>query len=530
MSSPIIDCNGLDGRDEILDQADQTSGPLSRRSILAGGVTAALAAVAGSAMGQQRPMQDIIRTGPGNTLWGAVGNGSGATLVNPVVTVRTWQDVDIKLLRRTCYGVTAQDIQEVKNRGYEGYIEWQLDADNIDDSVCENLVTTKCPMLQRTYKQLAAHNFQWDCTRTWMDAVWWRSLYSKRQLKQRLAEFWSDHFYVDSSKFDGALILDYYRTIYPHSMGTFLDLLLAMGTHGGMMYYLDNRESTAGNTNVNYSRELMELYSLGTNGGYNGTDIYNLADIFTGWGCKVGDPDEPFGFKFFPELHDPTPKQVLGQLFDQPGMQKGIAFMEFLAAHPKTVEFIGNKLCRFFLGRNATPSHMTRIRQAWGSKGDIKAVMRVILAKSEMTTSSPKFKRPNYLILGAIREAGMLPHGTEGIIWELRNASMEPFTWRQPNAWPDSFDYWSGGMARRIRFALLLASEKVWALDWFDMNKLRGKSDEQKVDTINQMFFQGELPSSDAIWIRRYLKGKTTNEQIRGGVGLALASPSYQWF
>lgn len=531
MSSPIVEFTGQDGQDEILEPAAQQPRPLSRRSILAGGMSAALAAVAGSALGQEKPMQDIIRTGPGNNLWGMSGSGANMSLVNPVVTVRSWQDVDLRLLRRTCYGVTQSDIDEIKSRGYENYINWQLDAENIDDSECENRVTNNCPMLQWSYKQLAAHNFQWDCTRTWMDAVWWRSIFSKRQLKHRLVEFWSDHFYVDGSKFNGSLLLDYYRkAIYPHAMGTFLDLLMAIGTHGGMMYYLDNRESTAGKTNVNYSRELMELYTLGTSGGYTGDDIFNLADIFTGWGCMEPPCDEPFGFKYSENLHDPTPKKVLGQVFDQPGMQQGIAFMEFLAAHPKTMEFIGNKMCRFFLGRNASPAHMDRIKQAWGTKGDIKAVVRVILDKKEVAASNAKFKRPNYLILGAIRESGMLPNGMEGVIWELRNASMEPFSWRQPNGWPDTFDYWSGGMARRVRFALLLASEKVWNLQWFDIAKLKGLSDEQKVERINRMFFQGELPSSDAIWIRRYLKGKTTNEQIRGAVGLALAAPSYQWF
>lgn len=538
----VADQNEIAGN--VSSQESAQNRTISRRSALVGGLTAAMAAVAGAASAQHRP-GSRPPGGGGNGNGGGSGNGGGAssgavtytggltqggTNNSTVNVTRNWQDNDLKLLRRINYGPTSADVAEIKSMGYNAYLEKQLSPETINDAVCEAKVLQFAPTINLPYSQLKLEQNDWEVRQDWNDAVIIRSIYSKRQLHQKMAEFWNDHFYVDRWKVNGFLMHDYCRQIASLSLGTFRDLLVASANHGAMMLYLDNHSNTASMVNVNYARELLELHSVGVNGGYTEEDIYNVADILTGWGTDSQTGDPQGAFMFDPTRNMPGTFTVMGQSFGQAGKAKGDALLNWLSNHPKTIAFVGNKLARYFLGRDASSALQARIANAWGTNGNIKAVLREILALPEISTSAPKFKRPNHLIYGSIRQLGLDLISIWGIWNEhLLPMNMEPHLWNQPDGYPDQFEFWAGGMVRRIRFVQEINS--YWGLiPLLDVTALRSMDDAAKVTEINAKIFLGELPVSDQVWIRRYLKGKTTDPAIRGAFAIAMAGPSYQWY
>lgn len=534
--------------DSTLDQV--TSRPTSRRALLAGGMTAAFTAAAGVASAQNRigmtPQKG--RPSPGGSNNGAakppVGGpgGSGGTSIQfsgsstgsgSSNVTRFWGNVDKKLLRRINYGVTPEDIAEIESLGYDAYLEKQLNSDLIDDSACEQRIDVLAPRMRMDLLTMnsftgsdAFHNVH-----HYRNALAIRAISSKRQLHQKMHEFWSDHFYIDEKPIFGA-VADYHRGIHARALTTFRDLLVYSANHGAMMDYLDNRESTVGRINVNYAREILELHTVSVNGGYTEEDIYETANIFTGWWTPPHFGDELHNgiFEFKPEYKTPGSRTVMGKIFNQTGKAQGDAMLEWLAAHPRTIQHIATKLCQFFLGRNPNANLLVKIGEAWGTQGDIKAVLRVILHQSEIQFIQPKFKRPFHLVMGAMRQTGMQYDNVGGLLYQVYTMNHNPLYWGQPDGYPHSFAHWAAGIVPRINFALGIVNRQVWQTIPFDINQFTGMSDVDRMNWINERLFLGELPVSEQIWIRRYLKGSTSNERARAAVGIALSCPTYQWF
>ncbi|MBX3114988.1 MAG: DUF1800 domain-containing protein [Fimbriimonadaceae bacterium] len=541
----VLNPSDLDGPENSQDQSN--SRKISRRGALAGGLVAAMSAVAGAANAQSRmtPQRAPGSRPPNNNGFGGGVSGGGVSsgsavysggLVsggsgnNPAVnTQRTWQDADLKLLRRINYGPTPADVAELKAIGYTAYLEKQMNPASIEDTACEARVQQFSPYLYDTFVTLNQQPW-WSITGNWNDAVIVRSIYSKRQLQQRMLEFWMDHFYVDSVKVPGPVILDYYRSISQECFGTFRELLKRSANHGAMMIYLDNLFSTATLINVNYAREILELHTVGVNGGYTEADIYQVADAFTGWSVvEDGNPNEN-EFVFKPSLHMPGTRTIMQKSFPQSGKAQGDAVLDWLATHPSTIKYIGNKLTRFFLGKDASPALMSKIQSAWGANGDIKAVLREILSRTEIINSVPKFKRPNHLVYGSIRQLGLNLTYISGIYsGHLVKMNMAPFKWFQPDGYPDAFEYWAGGMVRRIRFVQEINSNSG-LIQLMDVSAMLSMDDAARVTEINSRLFLGELPVTDQVWIRRYLKGKSGHEAMRSAISLAMAGSSYQWY
>jgi len=536
------------GQDQT--QTEQVSRTISRRGALVGGLVAAMSAVAGAANAQRRqagPQRGPVSRPPNNN--GGMGGGgsyngglttgpitysgglaSGGGLSNPTVGVqRSWQDSDIRLLRRINYGPTPADVAEIKTLGYTAYLEKQMNPGSIDDSECEARVMQFSPYLYDSYLTLNQQPW-WAMTGNWNDAVIVRSIYSKRQLQQRMLEFWVDHFYVDSVKVPGPVILDYYRSISQECFGTFRELLKRSANHGAMMIYLDNLFSTATQINVNYAREILELHTLGVNGGYTESDIYQLADVFTGWSVVNEGQPNTNQFEFKSNMHTPGTRTIMQQSFPQSGKAQGDAVLDWLTTHPSTIRFIGNKLSRYFLGKDASEALLTRIQNAWGANGDIKAVLREVLNKTEINNSVPKFKRPNHLIFGSIRQLGLNLTYISGIYaGHLVKMNMAPLKWSQPDGYPDVFEYWAGGMVRRIRFVQEINSNSG-LFQLMDVTPMLSMDDAARVTEINSKLFLGELPVTDQVWIRRYLKGKSGHEAMRSAISIAMSGSSYQWY
>ena len=336
-----------------------------------------------------------------------------------------------------------------------------------------------------------------------------RAVYSERQLQEVLADFWFNHFNVDARKGrDRFLIGEYERdVIRPRVLGSFRDLLGATAQSPAMLFYLDNwmsadpagpqvpvrvgrtfqgRRIGRGDTeraalqrnrakkglNENYARELMELHTLGVDGGYTQKDVTEVARAFTGWTLET--PRQGGGFTFDRRLHDPGPKIVLGHVIKGGGGQSdGEAVLDILASRPSTARFIATKLVHRFVSDAPPPALVDRAAARFRETGgDLREVMRTILMSPEFRSPdvyAAKVKSPFEFAVSALRAAGsevVAGGGTaapafdaKGLVRRVRDMGMALYQCQPPTGYGDTADAWmnSGALVNRINFALEVA-------------------------------------------------------------------------
>ena len=236
-----------------------------------------------------------------------------------------------------------------------------------------------------------------------------RALYSPQQLKEQMTWFWMNHFSVFQFKLNvRALVADYEeQAIRPHALGRFRDLLGATVRHPAMLLYLDNARNAAGHLNENYARELMELHTLGVDGGYTQRDVQELARVLTGFGVAV-----PAGapYRFYPRRHDWGEKRLLGHTLGgnarggEPELDQAL---DLLARHPSTARFISHKLAVFFVADDPPPALVERMAQTFlATDGDIAATLATMFRSTEFRASlGGKFKDPLHYVVSALRLA-----------------------------------------------------------------------------------------------------------------------------
>ena len=248
-----------------------------------------------------------------------------------------------------------------------------------------------------------------------------RALYSPDQLKEQMTWFWMNHFSVFQFKFNlRALVADYEESaIRPHALGRFRELLRASAHHPAMLIYLDNAQNAAGRVNENYARELLELHTLGVNGGYTQRDVQELARVLTGFSVNLVNAERrirpvmlPYYrreglFEFIPGRHDFGDKELLGHTIRGRGPAELDEALELLARHPSTARFVSRKLAMHFVADEPPPALVERMAQAFlASDGDIAAVLREMFASSEFRASlGGKFKDPLHYVVSALRLA-----------------------------------------------------------------------------------------------------------------------------
>ncbi|MBV9189843.1 MAG: DUF1800 domain-containing protein, partial [Betaproteobacteria bacterium] len=207
-----------------------------------------------------------------------------------------------------------------------------------------------------------------------------RALYSPNQLQEEMTWFWMNHFSVFQQKGPiRALVGDYEEhAIRPNALGRFRDLLGASARHPAMLVFLDNARNGAGRLNENYARELMELHTLGVDGGYTQRDVEALARVLTGWSLDFagGEPS-----RFFPKRHDSSNKQFLGTTIRGRGAAELDEALDLLARHPSTARFVSRKLATFFVSDEPSPDLVARMAATFSaSDGDIAQVLRTMFA------------------------------------------------------------------------------------------------------------------------------------------------------
>jgi uncharacterized protein (DUF1800 family) len=276
-----------------------------------------------------------------------------------------------------------------------------------------------------------------------------RAVYSERQLQEVMVDFWTNHFNVFAGKGADRWLLPAYDrdTIRPHAMGKFSTLLQATAQSPAMLFYLDNFQSVSPNAvqrlrapqqqrrgiNENYARELMELHTLGVDGGYTQKDVQEVARCFTGWtifqprgggaavNAMLGEAGRRNAGTFFfnTRTHDDGEKVVLGRKISAGGgIKDGLTVLEILAHHPSTAKFIATKLVRHFVADNPPPALVERVAKTFTkSDGDIRETLKTIFFSDEFNSSAAyraKIKRPFELVISAIRTLGADTNGGPG--------------------------------------------------------------------------------------------------------------------
>ena len=379
-----------------------------------------------------------------------------------------WEVVDLpdstfRALSRMTYGPRISERLFVQQHGIGAWIEEQLSPSQIDDSGVQWRLRTLESI------DLPAHDIEnWekdDVISELSQGAILRATYSNRQLYEVMVRFWSDHFNVSVDKGDCWLYkpTEERDVIRPHALGQFEDLLLASAHSPAMLVYLDNQANKWEAPNENYAREVMELHTLGVEGGYTQQDVMELARMLTGWSVK--DHFWKGQFTFEEDWHDPGTKVFLGHRIRSTGIREGEEVLAGLAVHHASAEFISTKLMRRFLCDDPMEEypelHEQAVRTFIQSRGDIREVMRVILldglTDSSMTRTS-KYKRPFEYVVSALRLLGVDTDGGASVQEALRGMGQPLYRWPTPDGPSDQMSVWLSNLLPRWNFALDLVA------------------------------------------------------------------------
>ncbi len=342
---------------------------------------------------------------------------------------------------------------------------------------------------------------------------------------ERLALFWSNHFTVSirGKPFLTSIAGSYEReAIRPHIFGKFSDMLLAVVQHPSMLTYLDNKSSVGPTSklgqrrdkglNENLAREILELHTLGVNGGYTQDDVISLAKIITGWTIKPPKMPGEAGFWYFSRMHEPGAHRLLGKSYSEKGQKQGIEALTDLAHHPSTARFIATKLVRHFVSDDPPAQAVKAIERVFiQSGGDLKAVSLALIELPQIWQRPlTKFKTPYEFVISSLRlfDAGNNDVDLDKIIKSLTLLDHAPYTALSPAGWDDSEDAWlsPNALMNRVEWCHAVAQSVAYP----------GNPLELAQNTI------GPVANADTLlWISRAPSG-------RDGVGLLLASPAFQ--
>jgi uncharacterized protein (DUF1800 family) len=384
-----------------------------------------------------------------------------------------------------------------------------------------------------------------------------RAQMSERQLLEVMTDFWENHFSVFNGKMPTRFtLLEYDRdVIRAHALGKFRDLLGAVAHSPAMLWYLDNYQSAADSAhlnlpewrqmektgrppvirrrnglNENYGRELLELHTLGVDGGYTQHDVIEVARALTGWTIDV--PRVGGEFIFREGMHDAEPKVVLGhKLGAGRGVDDGEEVLDIVARHPSTAKYIARKLARRLV--NDTPSVALVDRAAetfMRTNGDIREVVRTIVTSPEFFSRSAyrtKVKTPFELVVSARRLINASPDTSPRTFQMIARLGEPIFGHLTPNGWPETGDQWinAGSLLDRINFGVQVGGGKLpyapieqwppWAL-------LSTMPFERQMDEVVAKILAGDVSSETR---QSMVSGRS---QLRDLLGLAMGSPEFQ--
>ncbi len=403
-----------------------------------------------------------------------------------------------------------------------------------------------------------------------------RAIYSERQLEERLVDFWFNHFnvfvYKDNERY---LLTSYERDVLrPRMLGKFGDLLTATAESPAMLRYLDNWLSADPRAferqkhkprvppryrvakpsvplggkrglNENYGRELLELHTLGVDGGYTQQDVIAVARCFTGWTLRT--PNENAEFYFDDRIHDPDKKKVLGKKIHAGGIRDGQEVLKLLVHHASTARFISTKLARQFVS-DAPPAELVArmARTFQKTEGDIRAVLETMIYSPEFWSRDAyraKVKRPFELVVSTARALGADVDAPLPLVNWVARIGEPLYQCQPPTGYSDHAEAWvnTGALLNRLNFAVALASNHVRGAR-VDLASLVGtdvaRNPQQALERAVEEFLCGQVSSQTRATLEeqsgnpRVLRATLDDpvKQVDLGIlaGLVLGSPEFQ--
>lgn len=471
---------------------------MKRRAVLSVGAGAATAWLAGCA------------TQGGGPLSGSMDGRSSKGIV-PTAIWPTDTSLALHLHNRLGYGARPGDIEQMKAIGAAAWLEAQLAPASIGEPADLLAALAAMPVLSERHAQTletfarrqadalspAQTESQRGAARADITALvqrvqgqarqarLLRAASSNRQLEEVLVEFWFNHFNVFAGKETVRVTAGFYEAeaIRPYVLGRFRDLLGATARHPAMLNYLDNWQSVASGfalppgtplppgfvmprgPNENYARELLELHTLGVDGGYTQADVSALARVFTGWSFDRRNPGPSDAFRFYPARHDSGPKRLLGQEVPGRGLQQGEWALDLLASHPATARHIGRKLATSFVADEPPPALIERLATRFSqTDGDLREVMRTLILSPEFLDPSmrgAKFKTPYHYTVSAVRACDMQRGDARQLSGAIARMGMPIFLCPTPDGWRDSREAWLNpeGLRQRAEFGIRLGGQ-----------------------------------------------------------------------
>ena len=412
-----------------------------------------------------------------------------------------------------------------------------------------------------------------------------RAIYSERQLQQVMDDFWFNHFNVFAGKGEDRYYLSSYErdVIQPHALGKFKDLVTDTAKSPAMLFYLDNflsadprmaqREAmqryyrqqmryerfggpppvnpqqaakkNERGLNENYGRELMELHTLGVDGGYTQKDVTEVARCFTGW--TIEKPRQYPDFKFDDRLHDPDPKLVLGKKIHAGGMKDGEQVIDLLVHHPSTAKFISTKLARRFVSDNPPPALVSRMAGTFqSSDGDIRAVMKTMIWSPEFWSREAyraKIKTPFELVVSTARALGTDVDTPMPLVQWVGRIGEPLYQCQPPTGYSDKAETWvnTGALLNRLNYSLALAGNRMRGArsDVASLLGVESSADPKgALDRAVQVFLGGQAAPATVETLEKQLDNPQVlqarlddpHRQIDVGVvaGLVLGAPEFQ--
>jgi uncharacterized protein (DUF1800 family) len=519
---------------------------------------------------------------------------SGAAAPSPPLTLPASPLTDderiLHALNRLGYGPRPADLVRVRHMGLATYLDQQLHperlaADTLRAALADYPVLDASPaQLVRDYPQptqeMRRQMANGELTRRDLRerlplarrpaaitaqlqaAAVTRAVVSDAQLEEALAAFWFNHFNVYSQKGPVRWMVPAYErdAIRPHVLGKFRDLVLATTRHPAMLFYLDNWMSTRADLvmprgpnagrpmglNENYARELMELHTLGVDGGYTQQDVTEVARCFTGW--TIDRPREGGPFLFRPRAHDPGSKRVLGQTIPAGGGERdGERVIDILVRQPATARFISTKLARHFVSDDPPAALVDRMAATFRSTdGDIRAVMTTLVSSPEFWSREAyraKIKTPFEVVVSAVRALDG-QRGSPELAREVGRLGQPLYEAQPPTGYPDRAESWvnTGALLGRMNFALSLAHNRFRTAP-VDLDGVIGAVDRTQPARVLDTLLTAVLHGAATPQTRAVLTAQLQNPEITRTTGddrvasetdveklaaLVLGSPEFQ--
>ena len=359
-----------------------------------------------------------------------------------------------------------------------------------------------------------------------------RAIYSERQLEEVMTDFWFNHFnvFINKGEPERYMLTAYERdVIREHALGKFKDLLVATAKSPAMLFYLDNWQSVGPNSdlarfgpqqpqrpqpfgrrrlprqrpkpqpaknrpsglNENYAREIMELHTLGVDGGYTQKDVTELAKVLTGWSIK--EPQRAGEFTFNERAHEPGKKLVLGHEIKEHGEDEGMRMLDILAHHPSTARFISKKLAMRFVSDNPPPALVNAMAETFLKKdGEIREVLRTMFRSPEfwaVDAYRAKVKTPLEFVASAVRADGIDVQNAMPLVQALNRMGMPLYGMQPPTGYSMKSEAWvnSSALVNRMNFALQLGSGRLPGISSNPQAVLNGAAPQDAASALAMM-------------------------------------------